>query len=533
MLPLLKKQIILLYHSICFTGILLLLFFGVTSTVSANPKVAKTGIPQLPTNQIQNTWFQSGEKQLSELLNQPKTKSKAKNVLLFIGDGMGISTLTASRILEGQLKGELGDENHLSFETFPYSALIKTYNTNQQTPDSAGTMTAIMTGVKTKAGVISIGPEAKRGACESTDQKLITALEIAEAVGKSTGIVTTARVTHATPAATYSHTTERDWEDDSYLHTVSHHGQHDCGDIAKQLIEFPYGDGIDVVFGGGRRHFLPKEKGGRRAKGDLIQRWLNRSDHRRYVTQRKEISQLKPSYQVMGLFSDSHLPYHTDRNPQQDPSLSELTDKAIQLLAVNSTGFFLMVESGRIDHAHHAGNAYRALTDTIEFSKAIQLAVQHPQINLNETLIIVTADHSHVLTLSGYSKRGSPILGKVQSELSRNTQSAHSFLDQQGLPYTILNYQNGLGFAVLKKGGDDRYQYPVQTGRVDITEINTQLPGYHQEALVPLKAETHGGEDVVLYAIGAGSEWFRGTLEQHVIFHLITKASDLILPKSQ
>ena len=141
------------------------------------------------------------------------TPGAAKNVILFIGDGMGISTVTAARILEGQMQGKMGEEHQLSFEKFPFSGLAKTYNTNQQTPDSAGTMTAMMTGVKTKAGVIGVTEASLRSDFAdflAHGEPLVTALELAEVAGKATGIVSTTRITHATPAATYAKIPERD-----------------------------------------------------------------------------------------------------------------------------------------------------------------------------------------------------------------------------------------------------------------------------------------------------------------------------------
>lgn len=136
----------------------------------------------------------------------------ATNVILFVGDGMGVSTVTAIRILDGQQKGMSGEENVLSFERFPHVALSKTYEIDQQVGESAGTATAIMTGEKTNAGLIGIGSGAERKNCASSKvHHLPSALELAESMGKSTGVVTTTKLTHATPAATYAHAPERDW----------------------------------------------------------------------------------------------------------------------------------------------------------------------------------------------------------------------------------------------------------------------------------------------------------------------------------
>jgi alkaline phosphatase len=166
----------------------------------------------------------------------------------------------------------------------------------------------------------------------------------------------------------------------------------------------------------------------------------------------------------------------------------------------------LHVEGGRIDHGHHANNAYRALTDTIEFANAIDTALR--KVNLSETLIIVTADHSHVLTIGGDNVRGNDILGKVIEKEGSNIAVAK---DANGKPYTTLNYANGPG-------------YKASAGRPDLTNVNTDDPDYLQETLVPLPDETHSAEDVVIYATGPDAYLIHGVQEQNYIFHVMLKA---------
>ena len=200
------------------------------------------------------------------------TGSVARNVILFIGDGMGVSTVTAARIFDGQSLDMSGEEHELIFETFPHVALVKTYNTNQQVPDSAGTATAMMTGRKTRAGVINIGPEARRRDCRAAlDNPLRPLGAIAGERGKSVGVVTTTRLTHATPAAVFAHSPERDWESDRYLPVADR--ELGCRDIAFQLTHFDVGDGLDVALGGGRAEFYGGGFDGNRVaeQDDLIQ----------------------------------------------------------------------------------------------------------------------------------------------------------------------------------------------------------------------------------------------------------------------
>jgi alkaline phosphatase len=230
------------------------------------------------------------------------------------------------------------------------------------------------------------------------------------------------------------------------------------------------------------------------------------------------------------LFDSSHMEYTVDRlsDTAGEPSLSEMTAKAIQVLAKNPKGYYLNVEAGRIDHAHHATNPNRALTDTIELAEAVKAAVE--MVDLSETLIIVTADHSHVFTIAGYPVRGNPILGKVVGVDSAGETRTDLSLAVDGLPYTTLGYSNGPGFHLIEdsSSADDVYDEDVHmSGRVDLTDVDTTSLGFHPETLVPMSSETHGGEDVAIFAIGAGADLVRGVMEQHVIFHVMMEASQL------
>ena len=435
-----------------------------------------------------------------------------KNVILFLGDGMGISTITAARIFAGQQAGLDGEEYNLAFDRFPNVALIKTYNTDAQVPDSAGTISAILTGEKTRMGVLGVTAGVARSDCATAlDNEIPTLLEYAEEAGFASGLVTTTSITHATPAGAYAHVPDRNWENSSAINEADR--ALGCRDIAAQLVEFSHGDGIDVVLGGGRRHLLPNtvkdpeypDKHGRRDDDrNLIQTWIDASDKRTYVWNAEQFNayQPTPGRQLMGLFEPSHLQFEHDRSddPAGEPSLSEMTAAAIRQLQHNDKGFFLLVEGGRIDHAHHFGNAHRALQDTVAFSDAVQTAVD--MLDMDETLIIVTADHSHTLTISGYPRRGNPITGKVTEE------SAMMFSNPSGLPYTTLSYANGPGYTE---------SFP------DLTEVDTTAPDYQQVATVPLPIETHAGEDVAAFAIGVNAEAVRGVMEQNKLFFVMRK----------
>ena len=157
------------------------------ATMAASANMAYSAA--LPAEQTANAWYQASEQQIANKRALASGR-KAKNVILFVGDGMGVSTLTAARILEGQRAGGNGEENLLSFENFPYTALVKTYNVDAQTPDSAGTMTAMVSGVKTDVGVIGVDEDVVRGDCASVkNNELATALEMAEIRGVATGLL--------------------------------------------------------------------------------------------------------------------------------------------------------------------------------------------------------------------------------------------------------------------------------------------------------------------------------------------------------
>jgi alkaline phosphatase len=510
------------------------------------PFVAQTVQPPFPVKREETpaTWQRDGWNAVERAKREKPRKGKAKNVILFIGDGMGVSTLTASRILEGQMRGESGEENRLSFEEFPYSALSRTYSTNQQTSDSAPTMSAIITGIKTDEGILSVNQNVVHADYKTVKgNEAKTLLEMAEEKGLSTGVVSTARLTHATPGACYAHTADRDWESDNDIFK----GRKEAWDakfpdIARQLIEFSYGNGLEVAMGGGRAKFLPKESadpeyagktGERLDKRDLAREWTDKHANSAYVWNKQQFDAVdaKKTDHLLGLFEPSQMQFEHDRLKDKEPSLSEMTSKSIDILARNKKGYFLMVEAGRIDHAHHNGNAFRALTDTIELSNAVRAALG--KVNLDETLIVVTADHSHTLTIQGYPVRGNNVLGLVR-EVDENGNVEPGYKkDKLGLPYTTLSYANGRGYPGKTK---EQPEGPkecceglsevkgVTKGRPDLTKVDTGDPDYLQEAAIPLGSETHGGEDVAIFAAGVNAYLFRGSMEENWTFYIMADA---------
>jgi alkaline phosphatase len=454
----------------------------------------------------------------------PGADARAKNVILFVGDGMGISTITAARIFEAQqrakaaggtFKGfEGGEENLLSFERFPGRALVKTYNTNAQVPDSAGTASALTTGTKTGIGVLGMLPGQVASACATPDKLPATLGALARDRGLGVGIVTTTRITHATPAAMYAHVPIRDWEalDREYPADDRKFG---CRDIADQLVRFR---GADVVLGGGLQKFRPEGRGGTRDDGrDLIAEWQAANPQGRFVDGAEAFRALKAGDRgpVFGLFNANHLDFNFDADRKKEPALSELATFAVRKLQVRpgNKGYVLMVEGGRIDHAHHLTNAFRALDETVQFAQAIEAVAKI--VDPKDTLILVTADHSHVFTMAGYPPRGNDILGflrPIAGGEGRGAQDAQgNVLDQLGRPVPTLGYANGP--VEVRAGGRTLSSARAPTD-----------PDYLQPKTFLFGSETHGGEDVALYGTGPGSALVSGTLEQNSIFHIMASA---------
>ncbi len=447
-------------------------------------------------------------------------KETPKNVVFFLGDGMGMTTLTAARIYK------VGEDGELTIDTLPETGFVKTFSNDTQVTDSAPSMSAYMTGVKMNNDVISMstgtaaydaaGHDYLSGAdstCPATNgTPVVTLLELAKAAGRGTGVVTTTRLTHATPAATYAHVCNRDAENT----------------IASQLIPGGAGynaalaDGVDVALGGGRRHFLPSTAAGSKRSDarDLIAE--ARAKGYTYLATRADLvaAGAAPGQRLLGLFTMDHMAYDLDRDPAAEPSLAEMTSKAIDVLKNNGKGFFLMVEGGRIDHALHATNARRALQDTVAFDDAIQAAIDRLQLidpGLKNTLIVVTADHDHTLVLNGYARRTGPTTGANPGVLGlvKNIVTGANVTDTGANPFTIIGFGNGENRPAT---------------RTALTDAQVADAGYHQEAVVPMSpgGETHGGTDVFIGATGGlGATGFTGIIENVEVFGLVRKAAGL------
>lgn len=402
---------------------------------------------------------------------------------------MGISTITAARIFDGQSQGKKGEEHQLAFDTFENVALIKTYNSNAQVPDSAGTATAILSGYKTNIGAVNVPPallNARSVDVCNRDALPPTLTKRAQDAGKAVGILSTARITHATPAAMYGHVPSRDLESNKDI--VGPFAI--CTSLAQQMVESQ----AEVIMGGGFKEFSEDQMNV--LKSDFI-----------YVGNKSEMMNAKTG-KLRGLFNRSHMSYEADRGATEEPSLADMTSIAIDRLSADEDGYVLMVEAGRVDHAHHGTNAYRALTDAQALNEAVKVAKAKAG---DDTLIMVTADHSHVFTMAGYPVRGNPILGLVKSLDRKTGQPSADYAEaEDGKPYTTLGYHNGPNVR--------------EADSPALTDNMVQAPDFRQQTAVQMGSETHAGEDVALFATGPGAENVRGVMEQNRIYNVMAGA---------
>jgi len=338
-------------------------------------------------------------------------------------------------------------------------------------------------------------------------------------MGKSVGIISTARITHATPAASYAVSVHRNWEDN----TGVPEGCTTQKDIAAQLVDAMNGGLIDLAMGGGRRHFLPTgvigDEGteGRRTDGRNLIDEITAAGGQ-YVWDDEGFMALAAAGNapILGLFEASHMKYEHDRTGE--PSLAEMTAKAIETLSKNEQGYFLSIEGGRVDHANHEGNLHRVLTDGVAFAEAVQMAMD--MTDDSDTLIIVTADHEHAITFNGYCGRGSDITGLCM-EINDNgvEHTGNVELAADGKPYTVAGYLNGAGSVLTEQAGGEFFG-----SRPTVTNEQAMDPDYLQQALIPMSSETHAGSDVAVYAHGPYAHLIGGTIEQNVIFHVMHHA---------
>jgi len=483
-------------------------------------------------------WRSKGDAELKKALEMTPNTGVAKNIIIFIGDGMSLPTVTAARVFKGQKERLDGNWAELSWEAFPHVGLSKTYCANYMVPDSAATASAMYSGVKTTFFTMGYNSSVKNGAPESASKEaeVETILDWAQAAGKKTGFVTTTRMTHATPAALYAKTVNRFWEGDHDINkdlNKTHIEAYNVKDISRQLVESESGNKLDIMLGGGRASFLPWSRMPQPANRtesappgfdyedendiwenyrdddrDLLAFWENKTEHgkRKYIdTKEQLLSKNLPTDadQVMGIFTNSYMVWDDMAAEKGKPTIAEMATSAVNFLKAKAgpEGFFIMIEGGRIDAAHHNGHAVRALSETLAFDKAIEEVLK--LVDQKETLVLVTADHAHTMSIGGYTHRELNITGSNAG-------------DEDDGKMSILSYGNGPGFRNLMTDGTGDYN---QINRSAVTlEVDGSAPlKFRQPSASPLKSETHGGDDVGIWATGPWSHLIHGVHEQSYI----------------
>ncbi len=293
------------------------------------------------------------------------SEKKVQNIIFLIGDGMSSATVSMARYRA------VGKNGKLHMDRMPITGYIRVCPADQLITDSAASATAMACGIKTANGTIGMDIQ------EHSYQSI---MEICKQLGKSCGLVATSSITHATPAAFYAHAPKRSQQ----------------AFIAEQLIQ----SGFDVFLGGGRGFFLPQSavESKRKDDRDLIAEAITAGYF--HLSTRDELLQTRHS-RILGLFAIDGM---TTQPPE--PTLAEMTSKAIQILSQNKKGFMLMVEGSQIDWANHDNNADNSVQQTLDFDMAIATALDFAQKN-RKTLVVVTADHeTGGLVITGGSADG-------------------------------------------------------------------------------------------------------------------------------
>ncbi|WP_176560341.1 alkaline phosphatase [Brevibacillus dissolubilis] len=278
---------------------------------------------------------------------------RPKNVIFMVGDGMGIGQMEVARLMEH------GKEGQLYMQTLPHVAFVQTYSANNIVTDSAAAATALATGFKTDNEKIGVNPAGR---------EVDSILDLFKQAGKKVGVISTNTVTDATPAGFTASIPNR-WL-----------GQED---IARQQLEAQ----VDVILGGGAKTFRPTDKNPVNYIDEFQKRGYT------YVSDRDQLDQAQGD-KLLGLFHDSYMNYKLDREEMNsnEPTLKEMTQKAIEVLNRGNQGFFVMVEGARIDHAAHAADITSIWKETVEFDEAVRYATDWAKIDGN-TLVVVLADH--------------------------------------------------------------------------------------------------------------------------------------------
>ncbi|GLB58154.1 alkaline phosphatase [Cytobacillus sp. NCCP-133] len=403
-----------------------------------------------------------------------------------IGDGMGVGQIEIARKLQ------YGKNGHLFLESLPHTAFVHTESANNLVTDSAAGGTALAIGKKTNNGSIGVTPDGKEAD---------SILDLFKNNGKKAGVISTNTITDATPAAFTASVSNR-WT-----------GQEE---IARQQLS----NQVDVLMGGGRAYFTPKKQNGRDLIKDAIHKGYT------YASNREELLHAKGS-KLLGLFNDGYMNFKLDRplTGSKEPSLKEMTKKAISVLSKEKKGFFLMAEGARIDHASHAGDITSIWKETIEFDEAVKYAVEWAKKD-GKTLVIVAADHetmglsaSEPLDIKNLKEiKATPqyMVGqfvKHQNMRSYRTESIRYVLKKYA--HIDLTDKEAEEFNSHMLNADSKV-YPEHFAS---WEIGSLIAEKHYGGIITPRVRAlsstggHTGNMVPLFAYGKGSEAFSGVMD--------------------
>ncbi|MER2089928.1 MAG: alkaline phosphatase [Sporosarcina sp.] len=392
----------------------------------------------------------------------PQENEKVENIIFMIPDGYSSSYATNYRLFKGE---ESVMDPHLV-------GMHRTYSANSEVTDSAAAGTAMATGTKTNNGIISMDP---------AGNKLETILQAAEKSGKSSGLVATSTITHATPAVFGSHVETRANEKD----------------IAPQLLQ----NDVDVILGGGKKYF----------SDDLLNK--AKQDGYEIVSEAQSLTTVKKADKLIGLFAEDSLSPELDREATDEPSLQDMTSAAIDVLSNDKDGFFLMVEGSQIDWAGHANDAAWAMKDTEAFEKAVEAALDFAKKD-KKTLVVIAGDHdTGGMSVGGYGGSGANL--EILKDVTATGDFMASQLNEErsNIQEVVLNYT---GITLSETEGNQ-----IKQASNPALQINSIIS---KHALVGWTHTGHTGTDIPVYAYGPQAHKFAGLIENTDFPQLMAEA---------
>lgn len=465
----------------------------------------------------------ANERSASYIVTNEKSKKRAKNVILFVGDGMSLQARQIARILsKGITEGRYNDL--LNMEKMDNVAVVTTSGYDAIVTDSANSASAYATGHKSVVNAMGVYENCTKDPFD--DPKVENIIELVKRTrGMATGIVSTSNITDATPAAMVSHTRRR--AEQNF--------------IAQTMLEDQHRP--DVILGGGSRHFIPMDVPGSKRKDnvDVIKSFEDLGYS--FSGTRTELENTPESAdKLLGLYQLDNMNVYIDRavikNPKvlkgfnDQPGLVEMTEKAIDTLSKNDNGFFLMVEGACVDKQLHVLDWQRAAYDNIELDKAVGVAQKFAAQN-NDTLIVVVADHAHGASITGTYHE---LDGKTGREAVRTYADSKwpTFEDADGDGFPD-NPDPAVTLAVQFANHPDcniDYRFkdvptpPAIMGKDGKAIANPLTKGEFYAGNIPAKAdqEVHAADDVILTAQGPGADYFKGTMDNTEVFFGIVRA---------